>query len=576
MDNLSLHLAFLEIQAGIEGRNLRSVHEPEEGSYLFYFEGSGKIRLLLSVRPGHPRIHFSQIFIDSEKKEKSPFEALLKGSLEGLFVQRIMKEEDDRLISFHFSTLTGKAAPDMILKFELIGRSSNLILTDGTEKVLGFSRALRSDFRQPVAGSQYQPPLKHDVSFFDLLRDHALDAEMSGSTEKVREYLVRTFIGAPDPLIGEIVSRVSQTQSAMRVLQQILDGYRQGRGEPCIYAPAPLDKLNESSVLTRDDFILSPIRIGALDRLCESRFETFNEAADRYFSLLLRNERFAARKSALVKHAKKEIERAEITIKKLAEDRKNFEDPFQFKKYGELILANMRSARREGSFMEVDDLYEPGATVKIPIDPSITLAKNAEAYFKKHRRAKRGMDTIGKRSELISGKLSRLKDLRVKILESGTFEALEEIMGEMREAGIAVGIKDRQKRSIVSGEHISGIRIYTSSDGLQILVGKSARENMKLSFKIASPEDFWLHASGHGGAHVVVKNPSALKRMPDKTLVEAARLAAFYSSGKGEAKIEVHYTKKKYVRKGRKLPSGAVLVKRSESIMAKPDHPFEG
>src|SRR5260221_9804132 len=84
------------------------------------------------------------------------------------------------------------------------------------------------------------------------------------------------------------------------------------------------------------------------------------------------------------------------------------------------------------------------------------------------------------------------------------------------------------------------VRRHTSRDGLVILIGKSGEENDTLTFKIAAPWDFWLHAAGRPGAHVVVRNPQRLKQLPDATLREAAGLAAFYSGGRGRGRPGRH------------------------------------
>ncbi len=574
MDNLSLHCVFIEMKAALEGKRLASVNEAEEETYLFYFDGDERIRLLLSVKPGHPRLHLGWSFKGTGKQGSSPFLAILSRSLEGLFLRTIEKEMEDRLITFSFSSLSEGEVPEFSLMFELIGRSSNLVLTDGKQKVLGFSRRLKSEFRQPIIGAEYQRPLKPERSLFHIMDDMNLDAEVSASDEKVEQFLVTTMKGAPERMIGELIQRAREMKSVAKTLREIIENYQEQKSKAYVYALAPLDLIREHDTLDKDNFILSPFSIEPSGLHHESVFENLNSAADRYFSILLRNERFAARKKALLRLMKKEKTRAESILKKLDKDRSAFEDPNRFKLYGELILAGMRSAKKEADFVEVDDFHEPGRRKKIPIQPDLSLAMNADRYFRKFRRAIRGIEQIEKRAKSLKARRESLHRLGEKVGACKSSAELDPVMREMQSLGIAIAIRDRQKKELVSEEQISGIRIYTSGDGLQILVGKSARENMKLTFKIAASEDFWLHASDHGGAHVVIKNPAGLKKIPDKTLSEAARLAAFFSSGKNETKIEIHYTKKKYVRKGKNLPAGTVLVKRYESIQVRPEHPF--
>ena len=119
------------------------------------------------------------------------------------------------------------------------------------------------------------------------------------------------------------------------------------------------------------------------------------------------------------------------------------------------------------------------------------------------------------------------------------------------------------------------MRIFRSREGYEILVGKGSEEYDRLTFKIASPEDFWLHASGTSGAHVIVRNPRSEPRLPAATLREAAELAAFYSKAKETGHAEVLLTRRKYVRRVRGAPRGTVTVKKHESVRVVPRHPFE-
>jgi predicted ribosome quality control (RQC) complex YloA/Tae2 family protein len=119
------------------------------------------------------------------------------------------------------------------------------------------------------------------------------------------------------------------------------------------------------------------------------------------------------------------------------------------------------------------------------------------------------------------------------------------------------------------------VRLFTSSDGWEILVGKGGNENDRLTFKVASPEDFWLHAEGAAGAHVVVRNPRSEPHLPAATLREAAALAAFYSKAKEQGRAEVIVTRRKYVRRIRGAPRGTVTVKKHTSVAAVPKNPFE-
>lgn len=118
--------------------------------------------------------------------------------------------------------------------------------------------------------------------------------------------------------------------------------------------------------------------------------------------------------------------------------------------------------------------------------------------------------------------------------------------------------------------HQDPYRTFTSSDGFEILVGKSARDNDHLSLKVGKPHDFWFHVAPTSGSHVVVRNPDNLKRLPKTTLREAAALAVHYSKSKNGGRVDVHWTQCKHVGKRRGAPAGQVTLSRYDTVRVSP------
>jgi predicted ribosome quality control (RQC) complex YloA/Tae2 family protein len=149
----------------------------------------------------------------------------------------------------------------------------------------------------------------------------------------------------------------------------------------------------------------------------------------------------------------------------------------------------------------------------------------------------------------------------------------------MRSERLAVGLLRTTKAGRAAARteppRLDGIRMLESADGWSILVGRTGRDNDRLTFKIAAPEDIWLHAEGVPGAHVIVRNPERQARVPETTLAEAARAAAWFSDAKHEGFVDVHWTRRKNVRRAKGGASGKVVLKRFETIRVKPAPPSE-
>src|SRR4030095_6278133 len=110
-------------------------------------------------------------------------------------------------------------------------------------------------------------------------------------------------------------------------------------------------------------------------------------------------------------------------------------------------------------------------------------------------------------------------------------------------------VGDRRK-SAGGSKRIAGARQYVSTDGFEILVGRAAHDNDNITFKLARPNDLWLHAADYPGSHVVIRN-STRKEIPHRTIIEAAQLAAYFSQANKDPKVDVHYTARKIVSKHR-------------------------
>ena len=113
-------------------------------------------------------------------------------------------------------------------------------------------------------------------------------------------------------------------------------------------------------------------------------------------------------------------------------------------------------------------------------------------------------------------------------------------------------------------------KAVTSSDGMEILVGNKDQDNDYLTFKVSSPQDFWLHVADNSGAHVIVRNENKVKRLPKKTLQQAASLAAYHSQSRQGGQVAIHYTQRQNVRKEKGAPPGRVILKEYQTVRAKP------
>jgi predicted ribosome quality control (RQC) complex YloA/Tae2 family protein len=288
---------------------------------------------------------------------------------------------------------------------------------------------------------------------------------------------------------------------------------------------------------------------------------TISEALDEYYLQKVAEKRFQSRAAAARAKLNAEIKKRETLLKKLNQDLENHGDAEKWKRMGDLLLANTANARREGNKIFVTDFFDDAMPeITVEADENSSVIEAAEKFFKRYTKARNAAGEIAKRLDTVQKELARLELERIK-LDEAIERKDESISAESSNSRPAV----REKKTAV----FSGARRFLSSDGFEILVGKKAKDNDHLTFRIAGSLDTWLHAADYPGSHVVIRNPSR-KEIPQKTLLEAAQLAAFYSDAGQQAKAAVHYTQKKFVNKPRGSAPGLVSLASFKTILVEP------
>ena len=216
------------------------------------------------------------------------------------------------------------------------------------------------------------------------------------------------------------------------------------------------------------------------------------------------------------------------------------------------------------------DYYSPQQeTIRIPLDPRLSINDNAQAYFKKYRKTKTGLGKIDALLQACFEEEQYLDGLAHQVAEAEdwpTLKAIESELGDRRQASPArPSIRPRPAAA-------PPYRTFALPGGYTLYCGKSNHGNDTLTKQVAAPDDLWFHAHGHAGAHVVLKAPDDAP-VPDQTLRAAAALAAYYSKGKDAAAVEVLYTAVRHVRKFRGARPGQVQVKTFRTLDVAPALP---
>lgn len=298
----------------------------------------------------------------------------------------------------------------------------------------------------------------------------------------------------------------------------------------------------------------------------KGRAASLSEALDAHYEKLAAEKAFAASAKKELDEIKREIKKREKLRDNLKRDIESHGNIEKLKRLGDLLLANPAAARAGNGKVVVTDFYTEGMPqIEIELDENVTPAQAAQKYFTAYSKAKRAVSEIPKRILTVTEEilvLGQRLERMLQFLETNDTVAFGHFV---RKEGDRILEKTREKPK----DKVSGYRSFVSSDGFEILVGRGAKDNDTLTFRVGKAMDLWLHASDYPGSHVIVRNPNR-KEIPPKTLLEAAQLAAFYSQAKKEAKAAVNYTQQKHVSKIKGGAPGLVRISTFKTIMVEP------
>lgn len=267
----------------------------------------------------------------------------------------------------------------------------------------------------------------------------------------------------------------------------------------------------------------------------------------------------------LVNILKQALKRCKRTIKAVERDQEKLPDPERIRQLADSVAAEFHRLKQGMNSITVRDVHsENSAEIVVALDPALNPGLNLERLYKRAGKASRARPRIVHRLKELRLEYCALEEELDRVRSSTEPKELAAIREQLVQAGFFERGKTRTNRQAMLSRQ-PFLRVV-SSEGFAIRVGRSARENDLLTFRHSSPMDFWLHAQGYHGAHVIVRNPNKIKTLPDATCQLAAAYAVYYSKARGENAVPVYLTHRKYVRKAPGNIPGLAVVTRHETL----------
>ncbi len=553
MDIFFLEAVVRELATALTGARVNKVHQPNRHDIIIRFwTGREDLRLLLSTAPDLSRLHLTgQAFPNPPAPPR--FCQLLRARIASL--EAIEQVPDDRIVRLRFRGPKGEGR--YVLVAELIGRHANLILLDEQGRIVDALQRVPGveGGRQVLPGQPYRLP---DAPVRQRLADSLPRVpESIESSEELRRWLLAE-VSPMSPLVaGELAARYAKGGSAAGVLSLFREEWLDHEVAPC-------------TGMLDGELILSPFRFEGLLLENVETFATCSEAADAFYYPKSFAGGAVGDRGELEKAVRRELKRIASRLKNIRREHQELQNTDLQRKRGELLLANRYLLQRGMEKVEVDDYYtDPPQKICIRLETRLTPQENIDLYFKRSRKGKRGLEHVVRREEESLEEQQWLEGVALALDEAGSAGELTAIRDELVAAGMVADKEASWRRAPKTGPDAS-TREALSPSGFRLVMGKNNHGNDHVSKQLTAAEDLWFHAHRLPGCHLVLKRGDRKGEVPEEDILYAASLAAGYSRGKNDSKVEVSVCEGKKVRKPKGARPGAVLADHYRTVLVPP------
>lgn len=549
MDVFTLEALVGELAGRLAGARIDKIHQPEPETIILRLWARGEeVRLLLAVPPGRARCHLTtSVFPNPPAPPR--FCQLLRARLAGLSgFGQLPGERVIRMIC------RGREGEEYTLAVELFGAHPDLVLVDGAGVIVDALRRTVAGERENLPGRPYHSPA---VPSRIALHEAATAIPQGAVVADDFGRWLRAAVAPMSPLVArDLAVGVARGESPAEVLEKFLErrSARESRPRVGFFEGRPVLLSSEPLYLS-----LESVRI----------FACVSEAADFYYGLAEWAE--VGERGRLATVLRRQRQRLEIRLQRIAGEKAGLGGEGG-QHFGDLLMANLQRLRRGMTGVTVEDLFRnPPEPIFIPLDPRLTPVENAEKFYKRQRKERKGLEHIERRVAETEEEIAWLDDAVLALEEAGSAHEVAAVRRELEEAGLVPpppGPVPRRRPPLAGG-----VRQAVSPGGFVLFWGKTNYGNDRVSRQLTAPDYLWFHAHGMPGSHLVLQRQRRKGDVPEADILYAASIAAGYSRGKDAGKVEVMVTEGKHVRRPKGGRPGLVTVNHYRTVVVAPLRP---
>ena len=559
----------LELDERLRGARVQSIRSEPLGLAMDCHRRGRSVTLVASLAPESPLL--AAVAGDAEKNESGPggWAGAVAALLRNATIEGVHAVPDDRIINVDVSSRSAFGVPSQHrLVFELEPRKSNALVLrpseDGGFMVLAVAKTIAGAVgaRDVAAGKPYEAPPKRARSLDELSgRARALDDRSPESSEP-RSLARRLSAADPScspPLAREAVQRALRRGAEPGDFARAVKEWAELRNEVARAAAdvkAPIFTYARGGVVSACHCVMLSWAPGTAETRA-SLNDVCSEALAR-----ARRMRTAPLAAALRKKLGVMLARCADETARLNAAQKAGADADALRVAGDAIYANL-AAVESGR-----DCFITPEGLTVALDPALEPKENAQSYFKRFRKARSGLPRVAERLAVLESNRSLWEHLLWEVERAESAHDAEASVYE--EVASAIGLRRSEPERKTVRAPARRERTVELPSGAVAYVGKSPRDNERITFMVAGPDDYWFHARGIPGAHVVIRTQDGRPSPTDDDIVAAASLAAGQSRAADATKVEVDFTRRKHVRKQGKGKPGLVWYTDFKTVLVAP------
>lgn len=559
-----------ELNNKLANGRISKIYQPEKDELMISINNNkNTYKLFMSANASLPLVCLTNT---SKQNPQNPpaFCMLLRKHLNNARIVNVVQENLERIIRIKIEHLDELG--DLSFKYlliELMGRHSNIIFCNEEDLIIDSIKRVShavSSIREVLPGRKYfQPEQLEKLNPFLLNYEDFSEGVLNRPLPLFKA--IYTSITGFSPLMANELCNLSSVEPSLPPSELSTEEQHDLFENLKKLINLVNNRDYEPNIIYKDDKVVefSCFLLSIYENYETQKYSSISEVLELYYGSNIKTNTIKQKSANLRKIVSNAIER---TSKKLDLQRKQYKDTDKkekFRIYGELINTyGYNIDPKKKKFTTIN--YYDGNEIVIPLDPNLSMTENAQKYFKKYNKLKRTYEALTIQIKDTENELKHLDSIQTYLEIADSEADLTEIKEELMDFGYVKRRIQAKKNKKQNKNAKSKPYHYISSDGFHIYVGKNNYQNDELTFKFASNDDWWFHAKSIAGSHVIVRSEG--NKLPETTLHEAARLAAYYSKGRDNGKVEIDYTQKKHLNKPKGGKPGFVTYQTYNSVIA--------